>query len=138
MTFGLRHVLGAVSLLCFALVIVDADAPYGFWTYVAVAALFSVVFSIASTYRSTVWRGALGSLVGWAVAIVIGHIEFISGYWSHTGSRPYFEDGVITELVILPVYVAVAFATPCAAIGSLIGACVSMVAHFTTQRRTTI
>jgi len=106
------------------------------WSFIAVAALFAAVFSIASTARSPAWNGAIGSLAGWTVAMAVGLTEEISGYWSHTGSQPYFEDGTLWVLVFAPIYATAFFAIPLAAMGAVIGLCVPLVARLIARCRT--
>ena len=115
--FHFSHLLWGTTLLCLTLVIVGEEA----WTYIAVAALFAAFFSITSTARSRAWNGAKGAIVGWGVAMALGLTIDTAGYWSQTGSNPYFEDGIIWGLIGAPIYAASFFSIPLAAMGFAIG-----------------
>ena len=131
MQFHLSHLLWGTTLLCLTLVIVGEEA----WTYIAVAALFAAVFSIASTAPFRAWDGAKGAIAGWGVAMVFGLIIHIAGYWSHTGSHPYFEDRIIWGLIGAPVYATVVVSIPLAAMGVAIGVGTSLVAKLIDRSR---
>ena len=131
MQFHLSQLLWGTTLLCLTLVIVGEEA----WTYIAVAALFAAVFSITSTARSRAWNGAKGAIVGWGVAMTLGLTIYIAGYWSHTGSHPYFEDGIIWGLIGAPVYATAFFSIPLAAMGVAIGLGTSFISKLIDRSR---
>ncbi len=121
--FNTSALLGLMTVLSISMW-ANMDESLGVWagTTLAVSLLgaFYGLLRSRSVASPVAWGGifALANVIGLEI-VRLGY--FLNGYYSHTGTTPYFEDGFVMEVIVNPAMAMLMFGVFALAIGAILG-----------------